>query len=208
MVRMNLSSQELDHILETKLSNEVFRLKESIERTLQGPVTPNFEYCFGFRTVRKVEELKYLCILSWYLEEYGVLLRSDIHERIGRYSLKDQLELTLLCKSKEECLTLLTHRWSERDFFGNHLKGILLRAKCLRFLTSTPHRPVRAVRRRGYRDHGSCSLNDSRARRKQSEDYSFTQMQLDLEREQEHLAKTETLIGSFGLLGVRLACLE
>jgi hypothetical protein len=119
--------------------------------------------------------------------------------------MKDSLELALLLHHKEDCLTYLVHRYHEREFFGNVLPLLKRVASELRFLTLEPTRAERTVRRRGYRDHGSCTPNH---RWLPKADYSFTEEMNRIEQERERKAKIYSSIEKYGALGVRLSVLE
>jgi hypothetical protein len=152
------------------------QLNQRIQRTLLGPVAPNGETSFNVRKYRKFEDLRSLAVLSYYLEEeYGVLLRIDLEtEALSLLSYPLAVELASMLSSKEEMLKSLIFSKSDRDFFGNFLPRCLRIAAELRFLTLYPHRAVEKVRRRGYRDHGSCRPE---SRWLPTFDWSFTEVQ-------------------------------
>jgi hypothetical protein len=95
--------------------------------------------------------------------------------------------------------------WTERKLFGTELPHMKLILSHLLFLSPTPLRPKRTLRRRGYQDKGSCR---SLSRWLPTTDYSFDQEQSRIEQEREFRSQVFTSIQSFGLLGVRLSELE
>jgi hypothetical protein len=161
---------------------------------------------FNVRKFRKKREVEALTVLCHYLDEgFGELLLLDLNEETKRPEMKDSLELALLLNSKQDCLIYLTHRYHEREFFGNFLPLVKQIAERLRFLTLEPNRAKRKVRHRGYRDHGSCTPNH---RWLPKADYSFTEGMNRIEQERARQAKIFSNLRTFGALGVRLSVLE
>jgi hypothetical protein len=176
---MNINVHQLDSILQERLSPELVQLKQRIQRTLLGPVAPNGITSFAIRKYRKFEDLRCLAVLVYYLEEeYGVLLRLDLESAISHLAYPQAVELASMLSSKEEMLDNLIFGKSDRDFFGNFLPRVKSVAGNLQFLTRYPNRAVEKVRRRGYRDHGSCRPE---SRWLPSFDWSFTEVQNRLE---------------------------
>ena len=98
-------------------------------------------------------------------------------------------------------LKYLIASMSDYDFFGNYVSGTRKIANRLQFLTLYPSRAKELVRRRGYRDGKSGGTISSSVIR---EDWSFTLLQNELEREQDFRERTLNCITEYGLLGVRL----
>ena len=205
-VKLDLCS--FDKALQSKLESALRKLNARIQRTLSGPITPNAETFFSVRKFRKKEELRALAVLSWYLSDgYGDLLRLDLNEKIKQISLpvSEKETLFLLMNSKKDCLIFLRKSYSDRGFYGNFLPLTERIANNLYFLSQEPHRAKRKVRRRGYRDHGSCRPE---SRWLPSSDFSFTEEMNLKEQEDLQLQRTLSSIESFGCLGVRLPVLE
>lgn len=110
-------------------------------------------------TARTLIEKVLLGLLQYYVaEELRVLINLWLEENWGTANL--ELKHCVLT-SKELALGAILEqdKWNERDFYGNVLKQ-----HNLEFLSRTQvrkrpsHGPKRAVRRRGYNDHGSMRL--------------------------------------------------
>lgn len=171
---MKKNLQEVDSVLRERLSPELDLLQHRIQRTLRGSVTRNGQTSFLIRKYRKFRELQHLAVLSYYLQEYGVLLRIDLEEQLSHLAYPQGVELATMLSSKEEMLTYLISFLSDDDFFGNFLPGVKSSASKLQFLTLYPRRAKRAVRHRGYRDHGSCRPESKWIPKT---DWSFTELQ-------------------------------
>lgn len=177
---MKRNLQEIDSVLQERLRPQMELLQRRIQRTLQGSVTRNGETSFSIRKYRKFRELQHLAVFSYYLQEYGVLLREQLEEGLSHLAYPQAVDLAVMLSSKEECLTLLLRSLSDDDFFGNFLPGVEKSASMLHYLTLYPKRAKRAVRHRGYRDHGSCRPEH---RWKPKEDWSLTELQNRIERQ-------------------------
>jgi len=153
---MRFSTSELDHLLQERLSPSLDLLQQRIQRTLRGPIARNGQTYFAIRKYRKLGELRSLVVLSYYLSEYGVLLRVDLEEVLSHLAYPQAVELAIMLSSKEEMLTFLIDKYSDDDFFGNFLPNSRRITEKLQFLTFYPSRAKKSVRHRGYRDHGSC----------------------------------------------------
>jgi hypothetical protein len=138
----------------------------------------NGQTSFLIRKYKKFLELKHLAVLSYYLQEYGVLLRLDLEEQLSHLAYPQAVELASMLSSKEEMLQNLITFLSDDDFFGNFLPGVKKTASRLQFLTLYPKRARRQVRHRGYRDHGSCRPESKWI---PSRDWSFTEQQNRIE---------------------------
>lgn len=107
---------------------------------------------------RSLTSLVILSIFSWYIpEEFGILLRLDIHEKVKNNTDLGFVELLLI--SKGHCLNFLldTRLWHTRDFFGNILneKNIKKALNSVKFRFRNKKKPTKLVYRRGYKDKGS-----------------------------------------------------
>lgn len=182
------------------LESEGSRLKQSFERTLQGLVTPNAEYCFNLQSFRKNSDFLSLAILSWFIpEELGFLLRLDLEE-VKLSSLKKNEILRILISSEENMLDYLS-TFSGRILFGTWMKRVENVLCNLKFRVITQKAAIKTVRRRGYKDHGSCRPQD---RWLEDHDFSWTEMQNLKEHLQDLLEEVTLSVQRFGLLGVRL----
>jgi hypothetical protein len=141
-------------------------------------VTRNGQTSFQIRKYRKFKELQHLAVFSYYLQEYGTLLRIDLEEQLSHLAYPQAVELAEMLSSKEEMLTFLINFLSDDDFFGNFLPGVKKSAGRLQFLTLYPSRARREVRHRGYRDHGSCRPESKWI---PTTDWSFTEQQNRIE---------------------------
>jgi hypothetical protein len=146
---------------------------------------------------RSLCTLTILGIFSWYIpEEFGVLLRLDLEEKVKNN--EDLFFLRLLLKSKVHCLNFLldTKLWHTRDFFGNIFteKNIQKALKSVRPRFRKTSEPTKLVYRRGYKDKGSrrkdvnpnafidtSSLVRDEEIRKQSQDDTLAFLQAFLE---------------------------
>lgn len=107
---------------------------------------------------RSFTSLVILSIFSWYIpEEFGILLRMDIQEKVKNNEDLGFVELLLI--SKAHCLNFLldTKLWHTRDFFGNILceKNIKKALDSVKFRFRKKKKPTKLVYRRGYKDKGS-----------------------------------------------------
>ena len=200
----NHSVKQLDSVLAEALQSLVESTEATIQRTLQGPVTPSSLTSFNLKKFKSDKEYWALAIFSWYLGTYGVLLREDLETCCKCNNFRNQEVLWILLSSKENMLSYLS-TYHERTFFGTWLPRIKQTAQKLRFLTLYPKRAKRTVRHRGYRDHGSCRPE---SRWLETSDWSFTEKQNELEKERSLREQVHFSILKFGLLGVRLPELE
>lgn len=193
-----------DRHLKNELQSLVVELNARIERTLLGPITPNEETYFNVKKFRRPRELQFLAIASYYLESgFGELLREDLRD-INFGTLREQETLRVLCSSKETMLEYLSMN-HERRFFGYLLPSVRRTFARLNFLTLKPQHARRKVRRRGYRDHGSCK---PQSRWLPTSDYEFNLLMNKIELEENFKSQVFLSIDSKGLLGVRLPFLE
>jgi hypothetical protein len=193
-----MSLDKIDNSLAQRLQSSVLELNLKVERTLQGFVAPNAETEFNLNRFRKDQELHTLAVISWYCESAGVLLREELARR--PLSEKGSIILEILLSSKEECLRYLA-TYDSRNIFGMWIPQCLDNLSRLKFRSRTPKLPKRAVRRRGYKDHGSCRPLHKWL---PTSDYSLTELQEAIESERLFRTKRSLSIQQFGLLGVRL----
>lgn len=198
-----------DAKLKEQLSEWNTKTVERIQRTLLRSLAPNAETSFNLKVFKKENDFLDLAIASWYLEGFfGELLREELRTIACFQNLKTRWIFEILLSSKEEMLKYLSS-YSERIFFGNLLGNIKKQALRCKFKFFNQETARRVVRRRGYRDKGSCrSEYPSNDRWIPTFDWSLTELQNSIEREEQFLANTSNSIRSFGLLGVRLPELE
>ena len=197
--------RQIDLQLNQRLNFLSEELNRVVQRTLLGVVTPNAQYCFNLKKFRKLSEVKSLCITSWYLDESSrILLQEDLRFFIKRFEWKDQTEVLILLSSKRNMLEYLS-TFSWRILFGNLFKTIQKDSERLRFVTTTPNRSKRKVRRRGYNDKGSCRPEH---RWLPDKDYSLDLLQDQIESERRFQSDTHSSIMKYGVLGIRLPSIE
>jgi hypothetical protein len=142
----------------------------------------SISYPRNFRLIRT------LSIIQWYLPE-------DLHwrifldlkeEKFSQFNFKQKVELDILLSSKENCEFFLyeTKRYSSSEIFGNILGNDLRELnKTLKISRRRKRKPLKAVRRRGYKDHGTRRPSD---RWLPTDDFSLTIEQNSLENFQDH----------------------
>jgi hypothetical protein len=141
-----------------------------------------------------------LAILSWFIpDEVGFLLRLDL-EAVKLSSLKKNEILRILLSSEENVLAYLS-TYSGRILFGTWMPRVEKSLRNLKLRVITQKAAIKAIRRRGYKDHGSCRPQD---RWLEDHDFSWTEMQNLKEHLQEILEEVTLSVQRFGLLGVRL----
>jgi hypothetical protein len=143
-----------------------------------------------------------LAVFSWYLSDsFGLLLREDLRDRINLLSKLEEREFLLCLLSSKKSMLVSLGTFSMRDVYGNWIRNVENVAKRLHFFTKEPQRAKRKVRRRGYRDHGSCRPETLWLPKS---DWRLTQIQNQLEQERDFFTKVTHSISRFGVLGVRL----
>jgi hypothetical protein len=159
------------------------QLDEDLDRRMHGPLTPNFEVSFRIRT-KSPKTLEKLAVISHFLPEtLGFFLRFSVEQQNERFVKSEDLRLLLI--SKEFSVLSLSRKLSERDFFGNWKREMVILLRELSFVLSGPPKARRTIRRRGYRDHGTLRpphrwLPDS--------DWSFDAIQRQIEEDREFKA--------------------
>lgn len=179
---MNQTLDELDIQLERIVGSDL----QSIRLTDAVFVNPNLEYS-DYRLVpvpRKLDELKALTLVSYYVEDkaVGFYLREQIRDKLKSFSLEDRLSLEiLLCGKKELVLEylLLNNEISSRTFFGNIVPLGKRLFNQLHFSRRKLGPVVKPVWRRGYKDKGTLRPITKRL---PNYDYSFTDAQNEKER--------------------------
>jgi hypothetical protein len=170
---MNLNRNQLDNILKERLSVIGEDLQVQLDRRLQGTVAPNDEIVLNLYAFRKDREKLALAVISWWLGSSGIYIRGVLKSRPNDYLTR------AACRSKSIALEILQSHFHERDFFGNFLPLIQTVGKNLRWIQKGQRRARRAIRRRGYSDHGSQRPRDQWL---PSSDWSFTAEMFEIER--------------------------
>lgn len=177
------------HIQLQRKSSQVFtsgsrfpRLPVSKTPTLWMEDSLIFHYPRSFRTLRA------LCVAHWYFpEELFWRVHLDLLERSFRWLTKKQrIELLLYLDSQftSEAYLLRTQRLTGNEIFGNILGNDLREALKILHATRKSKKVVYPIWRRGFRDKGSRKPDSEWLPK---EDYSFTEMQLRKEEEEDHL---------------------
>lgn len=142
----------------------------------------SISYPKNFRLVRT------LSIIQWYLPEdlhWRILL--DLQEEtFSQFNFKQKVELNILLSSKKNCEYFLyeTRRYSSSEIFGNILGNDLRELnKTLKITRKKKRKPLKTIRRRGYKDHGTRRPSD---RWLPTDDFSLTIEQNSLENFQDH----------------------
>lgn len=170
-----------------------------IERTLQGPITPNAETVFKLRKVESNVSILALAYVSWFLsDEARCLLQLELWDK-RLEPLAAQESLWLILNSKEDS-NLWLSSFGRREIYGTWLpriEKVCRLAECHRLL---PSKARRLVRRRGYRDHGSIR---SITTWKPSSDWSFDEEQNRKELDDDFRNLVLAAIRTNGLLALR-----
>jgi hypothetical protein len=128
--------------------------------------------------------------------DLGFLIRLDIEDKLRYYTNEEKIELRLILSSKYSCLEFIFNNYTERSFFGSLVPNVVNTATNLNVSIRNPNKPKKTVRRRGYRDHGSCRPP---SRWLPSSDWSFTEKMLEIEKERQTSEDTfQFLRGLFG----------
>jgi hypothetical protein len=187
---MKLDGQQIDLIFQPICDPEALRLQRALDRSMQGPIAPNTVLEANLRRYLRIHDLEALAVSSWWLGDFGFLLRESILERT------DDLLVRLCCEAKYGSIEFLQAKLSERDFFGNFIPRVKKLVRKLQVLFRR-QRPARRIpRRRGYRDHGTLRPSH---RWVENSDWSLREEMLAYEdyryqREQDYLA----LLGEAG----------
>jgi hypothetical protein len=185
MVKDNFSL--IDQKLESLSKEESSRLQRSLVSRLQGPMTPNVSLQV-VRFPRKLYQKRLLAIYSWYLGDFGLLVRLELEQ-------DRDLLVKLACSSKTAAIEILMSNYSERDFFGNVVPSLRTITSRLKIILKEPRRPKKTIRRRGYRDHGSQKPESKKHRNEP--DYELTQNQLLIDQKRKSLTDTYLFIRGF-----------
>jgi hypothetical protein len=197
-VRNYISTEKLDEHLEKLVS----RVDSTRLKFLRRQVIDNSNFqasqVFDLRALTRVDAIR-LAVLSWYLPlEIGCLLKVDLLLGKNSFDLETEGLLEFLCESKVIMLKYLqeTDLWHTRDFFGNLFaeKEILALVHSLKVLQPTVKKPKRALRKRGYDDHGALKPSWKWL---PTSDISLTELHRKLEEERKSARDTFAFLEGF-----------
>ena len=175
---MLLELDVLDALLQSKLYSISTFQNEQLELRMHGPIAPNAQLKISFtKKIRYERAVLLAAIASWYLGDFGKLLRVNLEEFNLHHCVSKKTEIALCLSSKAAMLEVLSSL-TPRSFYGNQLPDIINLAKNLYLHWQNPQRARRLVRRRGYRDHGTLI---PRERWKPRNDWSLTELQSTIE---------------------------
>ena len=188
---MKTSSLSLVDIqLDERISSHSSRLKVSLDRRIQGVVTPNANLRLIGVPKREKDRL-ILSISSWWLKDQGILIRLELENS------KDML-VRLACSSKTAALEIINSHYSERDFFGNFLPRAERLLSSIDFAQVKQRSCLKLVRRRGYNDHGT--LRPEHRKHRNENDFSLVQLQNTIEEMRQSQDDTDQFL--LGLMGI------
>lgn len=191
---------DVDLVLSERLNSEsLAEADDRIQRTLLRSITPNAELRFRRKSCRKERECLLLGVLSWYLSrESQILIQSELLQL--KLTRKNLLRLRVILASKKSMLSWIA-TFSMRIVCGSIVKDINELLSKTFFFVKFPRTARRLVRRRGYRDKGSCRPESSWL---PDSDFYLTELMNEIEAEKANLEKILLSIKKFGPLGVRL----
>lgn len=143
---------------------------------------------FSISYPRNFRLMRTLSIVQWYLPEelhWRILLDLQ-EENFSQFNFKQKVELNILLSSKENCEFFLfeTKRYSSNEIFGNILGNDLRELnQVLKISRKRKRKPLKPIRRRGYKDHGTRRPSD---RWLPTDDFTLTVEQNFLENFQDH----------------------
>lgn len=185
--RINLNQEKFNIQLSKKVISVVSDSGKFLSESVSATPTLLDDQSYSIHYPRNFRLLRALAISQWWFPEI-------LHWRIwldltdmtfSWLSRKQIVELNVYLHSKEDCLKYLywTDRFSGNEVFGNLLgKDLTETLKVLKITRKVKRKPRKSIWRRGYRDHGS---RRPLHRWLPSEDYSFDEYQVLLEKERE-----------------------
>jgi hypothetical protein len=112
-------------------------------------------------------------------------------EEQPKISKENKVLLNFVLKDKNLFLIWYSENTSERAFFGNQLKRMLIILEELRPILRTPRKAKSTQRRRGYQDHGTLRPDSKWIERS---DWSLTEEQNRIEQERQTLSDTSDFL--------------
>lgn len=182
-----MRDKNLNYIQFTDQVEEFFRKKTHTIKILREPVvdSPTLLSDFDIKLrSNKLQELRGLAIASYFVPEIlGWKIRGHLEENLYKLNLKDQKRLFIFLHSKENSIAFLyeTREFSSHEIFGNLFLAGLQALKGLR-LVPIHLKVKKPQRKRGYDDKGSLRSFD---RWLPTEDYTLTEMQLEIDKTQD-----------------------
>jgi hypothetical protein len=177
----------VDKELESLNESVIRRFQRSLVSRLQDSITPNAVFSV-VGVPKKLKQRRLLAISSWYLGDFGPLVRLELER-------DRDLLVKLACTSKTAAIEILISNYSERDFFGNVIPTIKSVNRRLNYILRSPKRPKETIRRRGYRDHGSQKPESKKHRNEP--DYELIQLQLLIDERRKLLSDTVEFLRGF-----------
>jgi len=192
----NLSFIQFSEQIESFIKKKTDSIKILREPVIDNPTfLDDSKFRLRFQT-KKLQELRGLAIISYYLPEFlGWKIRYYLTEELRRLNLKDQIRLSTLLINKEVSLAFLylTQEFSSHDIFGNLIERGCFSLKILK-IQRRNQAILRPKRKRGYDDKGTLRSQD---RWLPSFDWSLTELQLELERKHDLHKKIQTKLENF-----------
>ena len=195
---MNFKPDVLDALLQSELTSLREVQNEQLDRRMHDPIAPNAELIISLPKKYRYERTVLItAIASWYLGDFGKLLRVNLEQFNLHKCVTKKIKIALCLSSRTSMLEVLCSM-TPRDFFGNLLPELLYVVNHLYLHWRKPQRARRLVRRRGYRDHGTYV---PRERWTPRSDWSLTELQSSIEairqEEQDTLDFLRGLCGEF-----------
>jgi hypothetical protein len=136
-------------------------------------------------------------MVHWYLpKESFALVHSELEELENKFGTENSIIAHIILNSEPEMILYILESnvfSNERALFGYIQEPF--RYQDYYFFLYRPRRAKRAVRRRGYKDHGSRRLPHQQHEAKY--DYSFTEHQNQIEEERQNLSDLKELYRGF-----------
>ena len=160
--------QDLELAVEKTATSEVFLRKLSslddlVLRKLTSISQPSqsreFRFIWNFKLSKF--NVRTAIVLTWMVEDpyFRFELQSILRKRIKVLDLEERSEASELLESKHACYYYLGFELSVQTIFGNLLPNIFRLFEKIKYIEVKNRKPRQTVWRRGYRDHGSLSLD-------------------------------------------------
>jgi hypothetical protein len=152
---------------------------------------------FFLRRPKKWKQYLRLLMVHWYLpEESFALVHLELEELENKFGTENSIIAHMMLNSEPEMILYILESnvfKNERALFGYIQEPF--RFQDYYFFLYRPRRAKRAVRRRGYKDHGSRRLPHQQHEAKY--DHSFTEHQNQIEEERQTLSDLKELYRGF-----------
>lgn len=146
---------------------------------------------------RKWKQYLRLIMVHWYLpDESRVLVHLELEELENKFGTENSIIAHMMLNSEPEMILYIL----ESNVFNNEraLFGYInepFKYRDFYFYIHRPRKAKRTVRRRGYKDHGSRRLPHEQHEAKY--DYSFTELQNQIEEERQSISDSKELFRGF-----------